>query len=33
MNELFYATHNDVQVVGYRWEDIAGAMGLQTDCR
>ena len=30
---MFYATHHDVQVVGYRWADIAGAMGFGTDCR
>ena len=30
---LFYATHHDVQVVAYRWADIAEAMGLRTDCR
>ncbi len=30
---MFYATHHDVQVVGYRWIDIAEAMGLRTDCR
>jgi 3-phytase len=29
----FYATHHDVQVVGYRWEDIAKATGLRSDCR
>jgi 3-phytase len=30
---MFYATHQDVQVVGYRWNDIAEAMGFRTDCR
>ncbi len=30
---MFYATHHDVQVVGYRWADIAEAMGFSTDCR
>lgn len=30
---LFYATHHDVQVVAYRWADIAEALGLRTDCR
>ena len=30
---LFYATHHDVQVVAYRWADIAEAMGFPTDCR
>lgn len=30
---MFYATHHDVQVVGYRWADIASAMELRTDCR
>jgi len=30
---MFYATHDDVQVVGYRWIDIARAMGFRTDCR
>ena len=30
---LFYATHHDVQVVAYRWADIAEAMDLLTDCR
>jgi 3-phytase len=30
---LFYATHHDVQVVAYRWADIAQALGLRTDCR
>ncbi len=30
---MFYATHHDVQVVGYRWIDIAEAMGFRTDCR
>ena len=29
----FFATHHDAQVVGYRWEAIAQAMGLRTDCR
>jgi 3-phytase len=32
-SEMLYATHHDVQVVGYRWSDIAAAMGLRTDCR
>ena len=30
---LFYATHHDVQIVAYRWADIAEAMGFPTDCR
>jgi hypothetical protein len=30
---LFYATHHDVQIVAYRWADIAEAMGFRTDCR
>ena len=30
---MFYATHHDVQVVAYRWTDIARAMGFPTDCR
>ncbi len=30
---MFWATHHDVQVVGYRWIDIAKAMGFRTDCR
>jgi 3-phytase len=30
---LFYATHHDVQIVAYRWADIAEALGLRTDCR
>ena len=30
---MFYATHHDVQVVGYRWTDIVTALGLRTDCR
>jgi 3-phytase len=30
---MFFATHNDAQVVGYRWTEIAETMGLQTDCR
>jgi 3-phytase len=30
---MLYATHHDVQVVAYRWSDIAQAMGLSTDCR
>lgn len=30
---MLFATHHDVQVVAYRWLDIAEAMGLQTDCR
>jgi 3-phytase len=30
---MFYATHHDVQVVGYRWIDIAEAMGFPADCR
>ena len=30
---MFYATHQDVQVVGYRWKDIAQAMALRADCR
>lgn len=30
---MFYATHHDIQVVGYRWIDIAKAMGFRTDCR
>jgi 3-phytase len=30
---MLWVTHHDVQVVGYRWVDIAQNMGLQTDCR
>jgi 3-phytase len=30
---MFYATHHDVQVVGYRWIDVAEVMGLAADCR
>ncbi len=30
---MVYATHHDVQVVAYRWADIAEALGLRTDCR
>jgi 3-phytase len=30
---LLYATHWDVQVVAYRWADIAEAMGFPADCR
>jgi 3-phytase len=30
---LLYATHHDVQIVAYRWADIAEAMGFPTDCR
>jgi hypothetical protein len=30
---LFYATHHDVQVVAYRWVDIAKELGFSTDCR
>jgi hypothetical protein len=29
---MFYATHHDVQVIGYRWPDVAEAMGLPEDC-
>ena len=30
---MLYATHHDVQVVAYRWADIAEALNLRTDCR
>ena len=30
---MFYATHHDVQVIGYRWPDVAEAMGFPDDCR
>jgi 3-phytase len=30
---MFWATHHDVQVVGYRWADIARALDLPADCR
>ncbi len=28
----FYAVHNDGNVAVFRWADIAGALGLRTDC-
>jgi len=30
---MFWATHHDVQVVGYRWDDVVKALDLRTDCR
>ena len=30
---LFYATHHDVQVVGYRWPEVAAALDFPDDCR
>jgi 3-phytase len=30
---MFYATHHDIQVVAYRWPEVAEAFGFPDDCR